>query len=33
MLLEVCINFEVYGKIKDYYFFGLEVLISGMVGD
>lgn len=33
MLLEVKFNFEVYGKIILFYFYGGEVLIFGMVGD
>lgn len=33
MLPEVRTNSEVYGKTKDYHFFGSEVPISGMAGD
>lgn len=33
MLFEVCFNFEIYGKIVLFYFYGGEVLILGMVGD
>lgn len=33
MLLKVVLNFEVYGLIKNYYFYGSEVFIVGMVGD